>query len=79
MSGLSSDQQRSLDEKKAEIRMENEKYLRERPDLRLMTSVFLARVLESPEDEALLSSVRDEVADLCRDFPLYTERWNETD
>ncbi len=40
---------------------------------------FLARVLEAPDDEGLISSVREEVADLCRKFPLYTERWNETD
>ncbi len=42
-------------------------------------SEFVARVLENPEDEANLDGIRTEVAELCRKFPLYTERWNETD
>ena len=45
MSALSDDQQRSLDDKKGQIRLDNEKYLRDHPELRQMTSVFLARVL----------------------------------
>ena len=40
---------------------------------------FLARVLADHENAELLSTVRDEVADLCRQFPLYPTRWNETD
>jgi glycine hydroxymethyltransferase len=40
---------------------------------------LIARVLESPEDIELLAAIRDESADLCRRFPLYPERWDETD
>ena len=40
---------------------------------------FLARVLNDHENAELLATVRDEVADLCREFPLYRARWNETD
>ncbi len=40
---------------------------------------FLARVLNDHENAELLATVRDEVADLCREFPLYPARWNETD
>ena len=40
---------------------------------------FVGRVLEDHENAELLSTVRDEVATLCREFPLYPERWNETD
>ncbi|CAM9101915.1 unnamed protein product [Discosporangium mesarthrocarpum] len=40
---------------------------------------FLSRVLEDHENAELLRAVRDEVADLCRQFPLYPARWNETD
>lgn len=40
---------------------------------------FLARVLEAPDDEKRLDAIREEVAELCRQFPLYPERWNETD
>ena len=40
---------------------------------------FVARVLEDHENAELISTVRDEVADLCRQFPLYPTRWNETD
>ncbi len=40
---------------------------------------FLARVLANPEDAANLAKIRSEVADLCRQFPLYPTRWNETD
>ena len=40
---------------------------------------FLSRVLEDHENPEVLSTVRDEVADLCRQFPLYAQRWNETD
>ena len=40
---------------------------------------FLARVLADPEDAANLAKIRGEVADLCREFPLYPTRWNETD
>ena len=40
---------------------------------------FLHRVLADHENAESLATVRDEVADLCREFPLYPERWNETD
>jgi glycine hydroxymethyltransferase len=40
---------------------------------------LMARVLESPGDLEALDQIRDEVADLCREFPLYPQRWNETD
>jgi glycine hydroxymethyltransferase len=40
---------------------------------------LIARVLENPGDAETLSAIRDESADLCRRFPLYSERWNETD
>ena len=53
MSALSDDQQRSLDEKKGQIRLDNEKYLRDHPELRQMTSVFLARVLEEKPGDVL--------------------------
>ncbi|MAG31800.1 MAG: serine hydroxymethyltransferase [Deltaproteobacteria bacterium] len=40
---------------------------------------FLARVLDRPDDPERLEAIREEVADLCRKFPLYPQRWNETD
>jgi glycine hydroxymethyltransferase len=40
---------------------------------------LIARVLASPDDLETLAKIRDEVADFCREFPLYVERWNETD
>ncbi len=40
---------------------------------------FVCRVLEDHENAELLGAVREEVATLCREFPLYPERWNETD
>ena len=40
---------------------------------------FLHRVLADHENAENLATVRAEVAELCRDFPLYPERWNETD
>ena len=40
---------------------------------------FVARVLVDPTNSELLESIRGEVADVCRQFPLYVERWNETD
>ncbi|MGY8737793.1 MAG: serine hydroxymethyltransferase [bacterium] len=40
---------------------------------------LVSRVLEDYENADNLARVRGEVADLCRQFPLYTERWNETD
>lgn len=40
---------------------------------------LMARVLESPGDLEALDLIHDEVADLCREFPLYPQRWNETD
>jgi len=35
---------------------------------------LIARVLRTPEDEAVQRRVRDEVETLCRKFPLYPER-----
>jgi len=40
---------------------------------------LIARVLAKPDDVESLAAIRDESADLCRRFPLYLERWNETD
>ncbi len=40
---------------------------------------FLVRVLERPGDVEALDSIRAEVAELCRRFPLYPDRWTETD
>jgi len=40
---------------------------------------FLGRVLERPGDVETLDAIREEVADLCRRFPLYPDRWAETD
>ncbi len=40
---------------------------------------LIARVLASPDDVEMLAAIRDESADLCRRFPLYLERWDETD
>ncbi len=40
---------------------------------------LIARVLERPDDLEALDSIRDDVASLCRKFPLYPQRWNETD
>ncbi len=40
---------------------------------------FIGRVLANPGDLESLDQIRNEVADLCRGFPLYGNRWNETD
>jgi glycine hydroxymethyltransferase len=40
---------------------------------------LVCRVLANPGDVETLDAIRLEVADLCRRFPLYTDRWNETD
>ena len=37
-------------------------------------AALIARVLQSPDDERVLSGVRTEVEALCRKFPLYPER-----
>jgi glycine hydroxymethyltransferase len=34
---------------------------------------FIARALQSPEDDGALTMVRSEVEALCRKFPLYPE------
>ena len=44
----------------------------------LQVAAFLARVLENPGDVDALDAIRHEVAELCRKFPLYPERWTET-
>ena len=40
---------------------------------------FIQRVLENPGDVNELDAVREEVAALCRRFPLYTNHWAESD
>ena len=40
---------------------------------------LIVRVLASPDDAESLAAIRDESQDLCRRFPLYLDRWNETD
>jgi glycine hydroxymethyltransferase len=40
---------------------------------------LIARVLERPDDEAELRSVQREVEALCRRFPLYPGRWDDSD
>jgi len=42
-------------------------------------SDMIARVLANPDDAKMLAAIREESADLCRRFPLYPERWDETD
>jgi glycine hydroxymethyltransferase len=37
-------------------------------------AAFIARVLASPDDDAVLDAVRVEVEALCRRFPLYPEQ-----
>jgi glycine hydroxymethyltransferase len=44
----------------------------------LQVAAFLARVLENPGDVDALDAIRREVAELCRKFPLYPQRWTET-
>ncbi len=39
-----------------------------------MIGEFIARVLSSPEDERVLTAVREKVEQLCQKFPLYPER-----
>jgi glycine/serine hydroxymethyltransferase len=34
---------------------------------------MIARALKSPEDDRVLTAIRDEVENLCRKFPLYPE------
>ena len=38
---------------------------------------FIARVLENPDDEAMLDEIRGDVEELCRRFPLYPDRWDD--
>ncbi len=40
---------------------------------------WVARVLEAPEDAAVLRAVRAEVEALCGRFPLYEDRWRRAD
>jgi glycine hydroxymethyltransferase len=40
---------------------------------------FIARVLEQPEDDGSLAAIRSDVEALCRKFPLYPQRWADTD
>jgi len=39
-----------------------------------MIAALIGRVLDAPDEEALLSRVRGEVRDLCAHFPMYTDR-----
>jgi glycine/serine hydroxymethyltransferase len=39
---------------------------------------LIARVLERPGDVEQLDAIRTEVELLCRRFPLYAGRWDET-
>eukprot|EP00741_Cyanophora_paradoxa_P017308 tig00020961_g16718.t1 len=52
-STLDAEQQRTLNEKKARLRVENEYYLREHPELSRMISMFLAEMLEKKPDNVL--------------------------
>ena len=40
---------------------------------------FICRALENPVDPEALDEIRADVEALCRRFPLYTQRWSETD
>ncbi len=40
---------------------------------------LIGRVLEQPEDADTLGAIRSEVEALCRKFPLYPGRWNDSD
>ena len=40
---------------------------------------FIARVLEHPSDIGQLDAIKTEVATLCRRFPLYPDRWDDSD
>jgi glycine/serine hydroxymethyltransferase len=39
---------------------------------------LIRRVLERPGDVETLDTIRDEVEALCRRFPLYRDRWDDT-
>jgi glycine/serine hydroxymethyltransferase len=47
------------------------------PEMREVAG-FVARVLEHPGDVEELDAVRSEVEALCRRFPLYPGRWDDT-
>lgn len=40
---------------------------------------FIVRTLENAGDEERIAEIRSEVEDLCRRFPLYSDRWSEQD
>ncbi len=40
---------------------------------------LVARVLENPGDVDALDAIRSDVEALCRNFPLYEDRWNDRD
>ncbi|MCH7867585.1 MAG: serine hydroxymethyltransferase, partial [Myxococcales bacterium] len=40
---------------------------------------MIARVLERPDDDALLAEIRGDVENMCRKFPLYPDRWSDQD
>ncbi len=43
------------------------------------TAELIARVLENPGDVDRLDAIRAQVEELCRRFPLYTDRWSDRD
>lgn len=48
------------------------------PEMREVAG-FIARILENPGDVEKLDSIRQEVEELCRRFPLYSQRWSDRD
>jgi len=40
---------------------------------------LVARVLENPGDVDTLDAIKQDVEALCRNFPLYEDRWNDRD
>jgi glycine/serine hydroxymethyltransferase len=42
-------------------------------------ATFIHRALERPGDVETLDEIRAEVEALCRRFPLYPGRWNDSD
>ena len=53
---LSQDQQSLLNQRKIDMRLENEKYLRSHSELKLLVSVFMRRLLdEKPENPVLFA------------------------
>ena len=51
---LSQDQQSLLNQRKVDMRLENEKYLRAHSELKLLVSIFMRRLLEEKPDNPVL-------------------------